>query len=110
MEEKKPKIYLSDIHLENYTDQYEGKQATATDAVFMGGREIVSLNGTWKYAVDQYDTCLRQRWFRERYMDERGFTVPVDFSFDTWPETELPACWNVVRPEFIIYDGSMVFT
>lgn len=110
MEEKKPKIYLSDIHLENYTDQYEGKQATAADAVFMGGRETVSLNGIWKYAVDQYDTCLRQRWFRERYVDERGFTVPVDFSFDTWPETELPACWNVVRPEFIIYDGSMVFT
>lgn len=110
MEEKKPKIYLSDIHLENYTDQYEEKQATAADAVFMGGRETVSLNGTWKYAVDQYDTCLRQRWFRERYVDERGFTVPVDFSFDTWPEIELPVCWNVVRPEFIIYDGSMVFT
>ncbi len=110
MAENKPKMYLSDIHLENYTEQYEGKQATAADAVFMGGRETVSLNGTWKYAVDQYDTCLRQRWFRERYVDERGFTVPVDFSFDTWPEIELPVCWNVVRPEFIIYDGSMVFT
>lgn len=110
MEENKPKIYLSDIHLENYTDQYEGEQAIAADAVFMGGREAVSLNGTWKYAVDQYDTCLRQRWYRERYVDERGFTVPVDFSFDTWPEMELPVCWNVVRPEFIIYDGSMVFT
>jgi len=110
MEEKKPKIYLSDIHLENYTEQYEGKQATVADAVFMGGRETMSLNGTWKYAVDQYDTCLRQRWFRERYVDERGFTVPVDFSFDAWPEMDLPVCWNVVRPEFIIYDGSMVFT
>ena len=110
MEEKKPKIYMSDIHLENYTDQYEGKQATAADAVFMSGRETVSLNGTWKYAVDQYDTCLRQKWFKERYVDERGFTLPVDFSFDTWPEMELPVCWNTVRPEFMIYDGSMVFT
>ncbi len=110
MEEKKPKIYLSDIHLENYTDQYEGMQATVVDAVFMGGRETLSLNGTWKYAVDQYDTCLRQRWFRERYVDERGFTVPVDYSFDAWPEIDLPVCWNTVRPEFIIYDGSMVFT
>ena len=110
MEEKKPKIYMSDIHLENYTDQYEGKQATAADAVFMGGRETISLNSTWKYAVDQYDTCLRQRWFRERYVDERGFTLPVDFSFDTWPEIELPVCWNTVRPELMIYDGSMVFT
>lgn len=110
MEEKNPKIYLSDIHLENYTQQYESKQATAADAVFMSGRESVSLNGTWQYAVDQYDTCLRQRWFRERYMDERGFTLPVDFSFDTWPEMKLPVCWNMVRPEYIIYDGSMVFT
>ena len=110
MAENKPKIYMSDIHLENYTDQYEGKQATAADAVFMSGRETISLNGTWKYAVDQYDTCLRQRWFRERYVDERGFTLPVDFSFDTWPEMELPVCWNAVRPEFMIYDGSMVFT
>lgn len=110
MAENKPKNYLSDIHLENYTEQYEGKQATAADVVFMGGRESFSLNGTWKYAVDQYDTCLRQRWYRERYADERGFTVPVDFSFDTWPEIELPVCWNTVRPEFIIYDGSMVFT
>lgn len=110
MEEKKPKIYMSDIHLENYTDQYEGKQATVTDAVFMGGRDTVSLNGTWKYAVDQYDTCLRQKWFKERYVDAQGFTLPVDYSFDTWPEMELPVCWNVVRPEFIIYDGSMVFT
>ena len=110
MAENTPKMYVSDIHLENYTEQYEGKQATASDVVFTGGRETVSLNGTWKYAVDQYDTCLRQKWHRERYVDERGFTVPVDFSFDTWPEMELPVCWNTVRPEFIIYDGSMVFT
>ena len=89
--ENKPKIYMSDIHLENYTDQYEGIQATSKDMIFMGGRETMSLDGTWYCAVDQYDTCLRQRWFRERYFDERGFSVPVDFSFDQWPTMELPA-------------------
>lgn len=110
MEEKKPKIYLSDIHLENYTEQYEEKQATVENAVFMGGRKTESLNGQWNYAVDQYDTCLRQKWFKERYVDAQGFTLPVDYSFDEWPVMNLPVCWNVVRPEYIIYDGSMVFT
>lgn len=108
--ENKPKIYMSDIHLENYTDQYESIQATYKDAVFTDGRNKESLNGVWQYAVDQYDTCLRQKWYNERYFDEQGFSLPVDYSFDHWPEMELPKCWNVFDKEYHIYDGSMVFT
>jgi len=59
MEDKK--IYMSDIHLEDYTEQYEGKQANADTMVFDGGRKRELLNGPWQYAVDQYDTCLRQK-------------------------------------------------
>lgn len=108
--EKEPKIYMSDIHLEDYTAQYECNYATAESAVFDGGRTKESLNGLWQYAVDQYDTCLRQKWFNERYSDEQGNTLPVDYSFDHWPLMQLPACWNVVNPEYRIYDGCMVFT
>lgn len=61
MSTEKPKIYMSDIHLENYTEQYEDKQANAATMVFDGGRKKESLNGEWHYAVDQYDTCLRQK-------------------------------------------------
>lgn len=107
METKK---YLSDIHLDNYTEQYEGKQSLAESAVFCGGRKIMSLNGKWNYAVDQYDTCLRQKWFLEKYVDDNGFTLPVDYSFDEWDVMELPCCWNSTMPEYMLYEGSMVFT
>ena len=102
--------YMSDIHLEDYTEQYEDKQATAATMIFEGGRKRELLNGQWHYAVDQYDTCVRQKWFLEKYVDEQGFTVPIDYSFDEWPIMELPANWNTVAPEYQIYDGSMIFT
>ena len=49
---------MSDIHLEDYMKQYEGKQASADTMVFDAGRKRDLLNGEWQYAVDQYDTCL----------------------------------------------------
>lgn len=106
----KPKKYMSDIHLEDYTEQYEGKQATAETMIFDSGRKRAVLNGEWQYAVDQYDTCLRQKWFKERYFDENGYTIPVDYSFDEWPTVNLPCCWNTLEEKYLLYDGSMVFT
>ena len=110
MNMEKPKIYMSDIHLENYTEQYEGKQANATTMLFDGGRRRESLNGEWHYAVDSYDTCLRQKWFQERYYDENGYSLPLDYSFDEWSTMRLPSCWNTVDREYLLYDGSMVYT
>lgn len=89
-----PKKYLSDIHLEDYTAQYETNYALAEALIFDAGRDKTSLNGPWHYAVDQYDTCLRQKWFREIYKNNQGFTLPVDYSFDTWPTMNLPCSWN----------------
>lgn len=101
---------VSDINLEDYLGEYEGRETGRDQAVFTGGRETVSLAGKWNYAVDAYDTCLRQHWFEERYRDARGFSLPVDYSFDTWPEMELPCCWNTQGEKFLLYEGSMVFT
>ena len=74
------------------------------------GRDVTSLNGLWHYAVDQYDTCLRQKWFLERYTADKGFTLPVDYSFDEWETMELPACWNTFAEKYLLYEGPMVFT
>lgn len=110
MSADKPKIYMSDIHLENYTEQYEGRQADASGMIFDAGRKRESLDGEWQYAVDQYDTCLGQQWFKEKYYDENGYTLPLDYSFDEWPTMRLPACWNTVSKEYLLYDSSMVYT
>lgn len=102
--------YMSDIHLGVYLGPYMEKQTGADSLVFTAGRKRESLNGIWQYAVDQYDTCLRQRWFEEKYIDEDGFTLPVDYSFDRWPQIKLPCSWNTVHERYLLYEGSMVFT
>lgn len=107
---EKPDNYTEDIHLEDYTAQYEALQITASDAVFTGGRKTESLNGEWHYAVDQYDTCLRKKWFLEQERDAQGNALPLDYSFDEWPLMALPASWNTVEREYLLYEGSMVFT
>ena len=104
------KKYMSDIHLEDYAGEYEEKKAVCRDLVAGGGREKTTLNGEWHYAVDQYDTCLRQKWFLEKYRDEKGFTLPVDYSFDEWETMTLPACWNTFDEKYLLYEGPMVFT
>ena len=38
MEAKKEKKYMSDIHLEDYTEQYETGFATVDTMIFEGGR------------------------------------------------------------------------
>ena len=101
---------VSDINLEDYLGEYETPQATAEHMLFDCGRRKESLNGPWHYAVDQYDTCIRQHWFEERYQDKNGFTLPVDYSFDEWPTMNLPCCWNTEKEMFLLYEGSMVFT
>ena len=102
--------FIPGIHQENYASEYEKKQAMAENMIFDKGRTKESLGGLWQYAVDQYDTCLRQKWFLEQYFDRNGFSFPVDFSFDEWPTMELPCCYNMKQPEFLLYEGSMVFT
>ena len=101
--------FISDIHLQNYAAGYETIQALYDDVIFMGGRKTRSLNGEWNYAVDQYDTCIRQKWYLENYEDQNGFSLPVDFSFEEWPKMELPCCWNTFAREYMLYEGPMVF-
>lgn len=96
--------------MEQYEREYYEKLTTAGNMIYDRFREKESLNGLWKYAVDQYDTCIRQKWNEEVYYDAGGNTLPVDFSFDEWETMELPCSWNTVDRMYKIYDGSMVFT
>ncbi|MDE7361431.1 MAG: glycoside hydrolase family 2 [Oscillospiraceae bacterium] len=96
--------------MESIYREYFKRPATAETMIFDRSRKKESLNGHWHYAVDQYDTFLRQKWFNEYYYDERGNTLPVDFSFDEWELMTLPCCWNTVDRMYMLYEGSMVYT
>ncbi len=100
---------VSDINLEDFAGEYEGRDAFAKDLFFIGGRKKESLNGLWHYAIDQYETAIRQHWFEERY-EANGISLPVDYSFDEWPVMKLPCSWNMQDRMFFLYESSMVFT
>lgn len=96
--------------MESIDREYFEKMTTADSMIFDRFRKKESLNGHWHYAVDQYDTFLRQKWFSEIHYDEGGNTLPVDYSFDEWELMDLPCCWNTTDRMYMLYEGSMVFT
>lgn len=96
--------------MENYEREYFEKLVTAESMIFDRSRKKESLNGHWHYAVDQYDTFLKQKWFEENYYDGGGNTLPIDYSFDEWELMTLPCCWNTVDRMYKLYEGSMVYT
>ena len=102
--------FKTEIHEQDYTAIYEAKKATSESMIYEGLRETQSLDGLWSYGIDQYDTCLRAKWYEEQYFDENGLQLPVDFSFDEWPKMQLPCSCNLVKPELFWYEGSLVFT
>ncbi len=96
--------------MEAYMKEYFEKLVTAEDMIYDRFRKKESLNGHWHYAVDQYDTCIRAKWYEEHYYDEGGNSLPVDFSFDEWEMMTLPCCFNTFSDLYKLYDGSMIFT
>ena len=59
MEAKKEKKYMSDIHLEDYTEQYETGFATVDTMIFEGGRREELLNGGFMQSISTIPVCAR---------------------------------------------------
>lgn len=108
MENKKP--HIDDFNTTDYASEYEGRDATYEDLIFMGGRKRESLNGLWHYAIDQYDCCINQHWWKEQRYSDEGYTLPLDYSFDGWPVMRLPCSWNMFDEKLFLYESTIVFT
>ena len=108
--EHQPENIDEGIHTEDYLAEYKNKKIFVNNTRVVGGDKKICLDGEWNYAIDQYDTFLRQKWFKEIYEDEKGFSLPVDFSFDSWPTMKLPCSWNMEKELLMLYEGSIVFT
>ena len=98
------------IHNADYDAPYLAKLIKSDSLIADCGRPKESLNGQWHYGVDQYDTCLRGKWFEEKYFDGGGRRYPLDYSFDTWDTMNVPSCWNTQSEWYFLYEGSMVYT
>ena len=106
--EKNVGNFVENIHDEDFLAPYRSKHLT--DLIIDGNRPKESLNGMWFYGIDQYDNCLRSKFFEENTYDNEGRPYPLDYSFDTWEKMQIPSCWNLHSERLFLYEGSMVFT
>ncbi|WP_345955570.1 glycoside hydrolase family 2 TIM barrel-domain containing protein [Mucilaginibacter sp. PAMB04168] len=96
-----------------------GLLATAQNNLItnIGNRKAVSLNGTWQYIVDPYETGFydyRYKELREDHPDAYWNTdVPTDRSekkehgYTDKYTLHVPGDWNHQKPEFVYYEGTV---
>lgn len=106
----RPNNFAEDIHNESYEDAYRLTLLTHDSMVYDRGRDKESLGGRWNFGIDQYDTCIRAKWFEEVTTDEEGRDRPIDFSFDQWETIHVPSVWNTQHDKWLLYEGSAVYT
>jgi len=99
---------LECLHNERYGEAFEQPDLNAQGMIAMGGRDEVSLDGDWFFAIDPYDTGLRQRWYA--MSPDLTRKEPWDYSPFEGRTTAVPSCWNMQRPEWYMYEGSVWYT
>lgn len=67
------------------------------------GRDVQSLNGTWRFIVDPYETGIGQRFWENR--KPKNKSELVEYDFDTSPTLKVPGDWNSQRPDLFFYEG-----
>ena len=97
------------LHHEDYERAYREPRATWRDALHMGGRTRIPLDGTWHVTPDLFDEGLRQRWFADDDTPISQWAKPRDAEPFDAESIELPACWTMVRPEWRHFEGGMWF-
>jgi beta-glucuronidase len=70
-------------------------------------RTYTSLNGKWKYILDQYETG--QIGFMPVYKNAKpnNKTDRIEYSFDQAQTLWVPGGWNAQRPELTYYEGTI---
>ncbi len=96
----------ANIHDERYHYKFSLQNLNHTTFILTENRPKESLNGSWFFAIDPYDTGLRADWHLLVKEDANGRLVPWDYDHDAGEETVVPCCWNTTRPEYLYYEGS----
>ncbi len=102
--------YVEHLHNSAYENQYLSKIITNTSLVNRWGNEKELLNGSWNFGIDPFDSCLRSKWYEEKYFDDNGRPFPLDYSFDDWEKIRVPSCWNMHKERYFLYEGTALYT
>ncbi|HYQ57487.1 MAG TPA: glycoside hydrolase family 2 TIM barrel-domain containing protein [Draconibacterium sp.] len=78
-------------------------------------RDHITLNGSWNYIIDRFDTGYYDYRMQEsrngffRNQKARDKTDRVEYNFDTSPLMVIPSDWNTREDELLFYEGSIWF-
>ncbi len=97
------------LHDEDYDVAFNLQNLDHAGMVFSRNRECTSLDGTWTFTIDRFDTGLRQHWYRDCHLPIEGRASPWDYDVQNGETIEVPSCWNFSRPEYFHYEGSAWF-
>lgn len=73
-------------------------------------RQTTSLNGNWRYIIDQletgyYDYRLQPTQFGFFLDEKQDNPKLIEYNFDTSPTLYVPRDWNSQEPELLYYEG-----
>jgi beta-glucuronidase len=97
---------IDHLHDEAYDRPFNRQDLNHRGLIFTRGRERESLDGTWTFTPDRFDTGLRQHWYRDSHLPIEGRTEPWDYDTRNGETIEVPSCWNFARPEYWFYEGT----
>jgi beta-glucuronidase len=66
-------------------------------------RTTISLNGSWHYIVDPYETGLKARFYTNAKPKDKNDLVEYDF--DKADVLNVPGDWNTQKKELFFYEG-----
>ncbi len=98
------------IHKRDFEREYLENEYDHNSIMWDIGRDSELLDGIWSFNIDQYDTCLRAKWYTEISTDEDGREMPMDYDFEQWEKVTVPSCWNMTNSEYMFYEGSAIYT
>ena len=102
--------FAANMHERSYRSWYEDKRVGSDSLINIDGRTTESLDGSWVFITDPYETSLRSKWHLEKRYDESGEELPVDYDFDRGERISVPSCWNMERPELFHFEGMGVYS
>lgn len=98
------------LHDEAYAAPFAAGRVGWRDMVAMAGREVVPLDGPWRFVLDLHDEGLRQRWYADDEAPIEAWSIPRDHDDGAWQSVPVPSSWNVLKPEWTYFEGSAWYT
>jgi beta-glucuronidase len=98
------------LHVEDYAAPFAGGRVGWREMITLAGRAPLSLDGPWRFVLDLHDEGLRQRWYAHDDTPVTAWTIPRDYDDGAWQTAPVPSCWNVLRPQWMYFEGSAWYT